>query len=298
MNEPAWIQDALARVHAIGDRLPHALLVHGQRGWGEERVANALALELMHLEPGRSARQVAHPDLRWIQPEGGLVKVDDVRRIIDFLVHTPQVAGRKIAVIEDADRMNANAANALLKSLEEPPPESFIVLTTGARDQLPATVRSRCQGIELTPADPEAVQAWLAEAGVDTEMAGYLAVEYACAPFAIIAAAERGQAPLWKSLEKAGRSPGGARPIADSLRDEDLVDVIDRWLRILHWQLRRQLPRGIEEALDFAAELSRVREAALFNTGLNRSMQLHRLLLLWGELWRWIPDAEAPVSAW
>ena len=281
MNEPPWLSNALAGVRGMGARLPHALLIHGPRGWGGERVANALALDLMHVKSGRDARGVAHPDLRWLQPEDGVIKVDAIRQIVEFLVLTPQAAGRKIAVIEDAERMNLNAANALLKSLEEPPPDSFIALSTSAPEQLLPTVRSRCQQIRVRRGGTDQVRGWLKGAGVDLEQAGFWAVEYGGAPFAIALAAERGQAPLWGSLEKAARSPAVARATGDALREEDFVDLLERWLRIVHWVVRRMAARGRMPVLDFASEVQNVRRAALVNTGLNRTMQLQRLLLLW-----------------
>lgn len=286
MTEPPWLSNALAAVRGMGARLPHALLIHGPRGWGGDLVANALALDLMHVESGRDARGVAHPDLRWLQPEDGVIKVDAIRDIVEFLVQTPQAAGRKIAVIEDAERMNVNAANALLKSLEEPPPESFIALSTAAPEQLLPTVRSRCQKIRIKRGGTDEVRDWLHRAGVDLEQAGFWAVEYGGAPFGIALAAERGQAPLWGSLEKAARSPAIARATGDALREEDLVDLLERWLRITHWLVRRMAAPGRMPVLDFATEMQNVRRAALVNTGLNRTMQLQRLLLLWAELWR------------
>ena len=296
MNEPPWLLPAVAGVRAMGARLPHALLVHGPQGWGAERVANALALDLMHLDSDRDARAVAHPDLRWLQPEEGVIRVDAIREIVDFLVQTPQAAGRKIAVIEDADRMNLNAANALLKSLEEPPPESFIALSTSAPEQLLPTVRSRCQEIRVKRGGTDEVRDWLGAAGVDLEQAGFWAVEYGDAPFAIALAAERGQAPLWNSLDRAARSPAAARAAGEALRAEDLVDLLERWLRITHWLLRQMAVPGRMAVLDFAAEVQNVRRAALVNTGLNRAMQLNRLLLLWAELWRHAPVPAVPKA--
>ncbi len=296
-GEPPWLRDALDQLHGYGDRLPHALLIQGPGGWGEERVANALAVDLMGLAPGALARDVAHPDMRYLEPEDGIIKVDAVRRVIDFVVQTPKYAGRKIAVIRDADRMNVNAANALLKTLEAPPPESYLVLTTGAPERLPATLRSRCQRIEVHAAPADQAMAWLAAAGVDDTLGGQLAIEYGGAPFAILAAADRGQAPLWPALAQSGRAPAAAREIAEARRDEDLADLVGRWLRIVHWLLRRLPPDSLDPALDFAAELARVRRMALLNTGLNRSLQLLRLLLLWAELWPRLAAAEIPNPA-
>ena len=285
MNEPPWLSGAIDALRRLGDRLPHALLIHGPPGWGEEQVANALALELMGLAPGKDAREVAHPDLRWLQGEDGVIRVDDVRRVVEFLQQTPQAAGRKIAVIETADRMNPNAANALLKSLEEPPPESFVALTTSAPERLLPTIRSRCQRIAVTKGDARDVEAWFARVGVDAALAARLAVEYGGAPFSIKAAAERRQTPLWESLRKAGRSPVAVPAVADALREDELVDLLERWLRVLHWLLRSNVGMRTD-ALEFAQELSHTRRAAMVNTGLNRPMQLQRLLLLWSDLWR------------
>ena len=293
MIEPPWLVDALDALRGISARLPHALLIQGPRGWGEERIANALALDLMRLDPPLDAREVAHPDLRWLQPEDGVIKVDSVRLIVDFLVQTPQSAGRKIAVIEDADRMNVNAANALLKSLEEPPPESFIALSTSAPELLLPTVRSRCQEVRIRPGTGHEVRAWFDGRGVDLQAASQLAVEYGGAPYAIESAVQRGQTPLWTHLDRAGRSAAAARAVADDLREEGLVDLLERWLRIVHGLLRQWSAVERHAGLDFAAELAKVRGAALLNTGLNRSMQVQRLLLLWHELLRRVP-ATAP----
>ena len=289
MNEPPWLHDTLARVDAMLPRLPHALLIQGPGGWGEERVANALAATLMGLDAGTDASQVAHPDLRWLQPEDGVIKIDAVRQVIGFLMQTPQSAGRKIAVIQDAERMNPNAANALLKTLEEPPAESFLALCSGAPERLLPTVRSRCQRIAVAAAPPASVLAWLAESGVAGEPAGYWAIEYGGAPFAILDAAQNGRTPLWPELAAAGRKPDAVSRIADARRDENLADLAGRWLRIVHWLARRTPQADIAAILDFAAELADVRRVAQLNTALNRSMQVQRLLLLWAELWPRLP---------
>ena len=285
MNNPAWLGEPIATVARLGERLPHALLIQGPGGWGEERVANAIALDLMGLAPEGTAREIAHPDLRWIVPDSGIIRIDEIRRLIDFLMQTPQTAGRKIAVIEEADRMNVFAANALLKSLEEPPAESFVALATGAPERLPLTVRSRCQRVVVRPGSSEDVLAWLVESGVEAAVAQAFMVEYGSAPYAILAAAQAGQQPLWPVLAEAVRSSAGANDLAQANREEPLSHVVERWLRVVHWLVRQWPLASAGPALDFAEELLKVRQAALLNTGLNRSMQLQRLALLWTRLW-------------
>ena len=294
MTEPPWLADAVRRVRGLAVRLPHALLIQGPGGWGEERVAAALAADIMGLPTGSTVHDVAHPDLRWLTPEDGVIKIDAVRALIDFLMQTPQLAGRKIAVVASAERMNLNAANALLKTLEEPPPESFVALVTGAPERLLPTVRSRCQRIAVHPLPPAEVHAWLVQADADPQQASHLAVEYGAAPYAVLEAIKRKQEPLWPTLAKAGRSPAESRDLAQAHRDADLADLAGRWLRIVHWLARRSPAHSIAPILDFATTLTNMRRIALFNTGLNRPMQLHRLLLLWAEIWPLLPAGAVP----
>ncbi len=294
MNEPPWLADALRQVRGLATRLPHALLIQGPGGWGEDRVAAALAVDVIGLPAGSVAQEVAHPDLRWLAPEDGVIKIDAIRLLINFLMQTPRLANRKIAVVAGAERMNQNAANALLKTLEEPPPESFLALVTGAPERLLATVRSRCQRIEVHPSRTSEVLAWLAQSGADPAPTGYLAVEYGGAPFAVLDAIEREQTPLWPTLATAGRKPAAGRDLAQALRDDDLAELAGRWLRIVHWLARHAPAPSIAPILAFAAALLAVRRAALVNTGLNRPMQLQRLLLLWAEIWPQLPADAVP----
>lgn len=283
---PPWLTAPLAQLDAIFGRLPHGLLIQGPGGWGEELVADVLVKRLLGLGDDQPGREVAHPDLRWVEPDAGIVKVDQMRATIDFLHQTPRFAGRKAAVIEAADRMNQNAANALLKSLEEPPENSFAVLVTGAPERLLPTVRSRCQRLVVHPADHAAVMAWLAEGGVEGERAAQLAIEYGDAPFAIREAVEREEAPLLSALADVGRNPSSALEAAGRRRDDNLADLAARWLRVVHWLLRQGRAEKPAPVVAFADELLNLRAMALANTGLNRAMQLERLFLMWAALCR------------
>ena len=282
---PPWLTAPLERLDAIYERLPHGLLIQGPGGWGEETVAAALVERLLGLDAGQHPRSVAHPDLRWVEPESGTIKVDQMRATIEFLHQTPRFAGRKAAVIEAADCMNQNAANALLKSLEEPPDNSFAVLVTGAPERLLPTVCSRCQRLEVHRASDDLVMAWLGENGVEEERARHLVIEYGAAPFTVLGAFERGEEPLMSALVEAAGHPAKALEMAERRREDSLVELTARWLRIVHWWTRQHLDQP-DRLLDFADELQRLRGMALANTGLNRVMQLQRLFLMWAELWR------------
>lgn len=97
-----------------------------------------------------------------------LIPVDQVRLLIQRFVQSPHISASRVAIIVPADRMNVNAANALLKLLEEPPENSFLLLLTAQPGNLPATVRSRCVDLHLeSPGDEEAMQ-WLANNAPET----------------------------------------------------------------------------------------------------------------------------------
>ncbi len=171
------------------DRLPHALLVHGIPGLGKERLALRLSMSLLCEAPGADdacgscaacIRFLAgsHPDFRLVtrlpkkdsKSEADLreqIVVDQVRAdVIEALQLGTTYAGWKIAVISPAERLNRNAANALLKTLEEPAGRSLLILVTSRPSRLPATIRSRCQRIPVMPPARDDAIAWLAGAGV------------------------------------------------------------------------------------------------------------------------------------
>lgn len=176
-----WLQQAWDRVQAgfAENRLPHALIVNGERGVGKRAWAEAVAELLLCDSPtgGDSGRPVAcgrckqcellaadsHPDVRVYAPEKSrMVKVDQVRALSAFAVASPQVAHHKVAIIDRADQLNINAANALLKTLEEPLPDvTLLLLQESGRPLLP-TIRSRCQTLNIPVPPKSQAEDWLA----------------------------------------------------------------------------------------------------------------------------------------
>ncbi len=168
--------EALRR--ALDDnRLPHALLFHGPVGVGKATCAGILAQALNCSVGGFkdacgtcvSCRKMArglHPDIIWMTPEGkgGQIKVERIRKeIIDKVGFRPYEGRRRVVMIDDAHRLNASAQNSLLKTLEEPPPSSLIVLVTPAPESLLPTVRSRCQPLRFRTLAPQVLQRHLEE---------------------------------------------------------------------------------------------------------------------------------------
>jgi DNA polymerase-3 subunit delta' len=173
-----------AAVAALGralstQKVPHAWLFSGPEGVGKELAALAFAQALLCPEQPfvgcgtcASCRRVAkggHPDLTWLMPEDELIRrglagrsdftgtpsrdirIEQVRRLQDRLALRPLEGRYKLALIIAAHAMNANAQNALLKSLEEPPRDTVLVLVSSAPDKLLPTIRSRCARASFGP---------------------------------------------------------------------------------------------------------------------------------------------------
>ena len=126
-----------------GDGRAHAYLFHGPRGVGKRRAALAFAGELLGDAPRVERR--AHPDLYLLEPLGDQIRIDPIRELRRDLHMRPFEASKRVYLIFSADLLNAEAADALLKDLEEPPPYAVIVLVADDLGPLPATIRSRCQ---------------------------------------------------------------------------------------------------------------------------------------------------------
>ena len=177
--------------HAQG-RLPHALLLTGPPGVGKHAFARRLAGALLCSAPDadgdacgrcRACTLFAggnHPDYRHLRlllkgeyagrtklsADATTIRIDQVRDLGAGLALSAQLGGWKVAVIDPADLMQAAAANALLKTLEEPSGQALILLVATRPARLPATIRSRCQGLALPAPTTAEAAAWLAGQGI------------------------------------------------------------------------------------------------------------------------------------
>ena len=153
----------------------HAYLLAGPPGSGKRAAARAFAAELLAAgapEPDDARRRALadpspHPDLVWLAPQGTQHLVDEVReRVIVAAAYRPFEGARRAFVIEAAEAMADESQNALLKTLEEPPPFVHLVLITSEPAALLETVRSRCQAVRFAPLTEEAVELHLSELGL------------------------------------------------------------------------------------------------------------------------------------
>ena len=139
----------------------HAYLLHGPAGTGKRRAALAFAGAVLG-----DAQRVAnrtHPDLYLLEPVGEMIRIDEIRELRHDLHMRPFEASHRVYVIDSAHLLNEDAADALLKDLEEPPPYALIVLVADELGPLPATILSRCQLVPFRRLSERAVREYFAE---------------------------------------------------------------------------------------------------------------------------------------
>ena len=146
---------------ALADEPAHAYLFHGPAGVGKRSAARALAGAL--LGDLRRVECGTHPDLRVIEALGDMLRIDEIRALHHDLHMRPFEGDRRVYLLLDAHRMNEDAADALLKDLEEPPAYATIVLVADELGPLPETIRSRCQLIPFRRLSDSAVREWVAQ---------------------------------------------------------------------------------------------------------------------------------------
>ena len=188
-----WQKNDWQRLQALRARPPQGLLFKGNKGIGELELAINFAHALLCQQPQSSGMacgacpachwlaQGAHPDFRLVQPDAislageetetgkkpsKQISVEQIRELADFLSLSAHQGGKRIIIIHPAEAMNHNAANALLKSLEEPPREMLFILVTHKAQQLLPTILSRCVAFNLTSPDVPTAVAWLQTQGI------------------------------------------------------------------------------------------------------------------------------------
>jgi DNA polymerase-3 subunit delta' len=224
-----WQQAAWERLQQMRERLPHAILFHGAAGIGKADFLEAYAQSLLceNVQPdGHACGQCAscgwfaqhnHPDYRRVRPEaledepaaaegeeGGdtdkkakstkapskEIKIEQIRALADFMNISTHRQGLRVVVLYPAEALNMPASNALLKTLEEPPPGTVFLLASNSLDRLLPTILSRCRKFALPMPDHAQALAWLQQQGVN-DADGWLR-EQGGAPLAALAQAETG----------------------------------------------------------------------------------------------------------
>lgn len=177
-------QKEILRRGLVNGRIAHAYLFSGPDGIGKRLMAMALARAIVcleqrgcgHCQACRKIDHQNHPDLHILEPDGSSIKIEQVRAFQRDLNLKPLEASRKICMIEQAETMTAGAANALLKTLEEPRGDTLLILLTAQPNRLLETIRSRCQPLPFTRHPNSRIQAELEkQLGIDATESHVLA---------------------------------------------------------------------------------------------------------------------------
>lgn len=297
---PPWLQPqcrTLQQAWAQG-RFAHSLLIEGGRGRGGNWLASWTAALAHCREPARPCLRCAdcervfadqQPDVYRLMPEEDSreIRIDQVRTLAGELALTRHGAGRKVAILTPADRLNRNAANALLKTLEEPSGESLLILVAALPSRLPATIRSRCMRLRIPRPAAAVALAWLEAERPGVDWPAVLRL-HGGEPIAALEADVEASAAVLRTTEAAlGGQDARLDPIA----------LADGWSR-QHYELRlAAIENCITDALRDAtlahlpaaesrpniralfAALDATREAvALADTPVNKTLVLERLL--------------------
>jgi DNA polymerase III subunit delta' len=294
---PGWLGTETARLrdaYAAG-RLPHALLIHEAPGSGGDWLANWAARLVL------GSKQGQHPDLMIVRPleASTQIRIEQVRELGAELALTAHQGGYKVGILSPADTMNRFAANALLKTLEEPPQGTLLLLVVTQPSRLPATILSRCQRVRIrAPSQAEAI-AWLEATRGPGDWGKVLAVlgtapmlAATAEPAAVIEVA----ADVRRALEEAASGAGDPVATAERWARSELplrLSCVENWLtdRIrgrfgadaLFTEVRAGAhPRGHADSLDLRQLfelLDAVRELrSSFDAPINRGLALESLL--------------------
>ncbi|SEQ74693.1 DNA polymerase-3 subunit delta' [Amphritea atlantica] len=241
-----WLKPRWEYLHELKaqNRFPHALLINGPEGIGKACFALALANYVLCRNPQGSVAcgrcrsceltsSGGHPDLYLLRPEepGKPIKIDQIRELTDFIYSTAQQGGYRVVIIDPADSMNVNAANALLKMLEEPGSNTLLMLLTHRLGQMLPTIKSRCQRVDMPPADNSMAIQWVAtQLEVDAAEAAQLLVIAHNSPLQALAYKQDDllglRAKVLKGLADILKSRSSAVEVAQSLYKEDLELVL------------------------------------------------------------------------
>lgn len=317
-----WMAERWEYVIRLYDqaRLPHAMMINGAKGIGKLAFAHRLAEFLLcqqhkYGQPCGECRGCqltgshGHPDLHLLEPEdaGKPIKVDQVRALIDVINSTAQQGGFRVVIVNPVHEMNVAAANALLKTLEEPGRDTVLLLVTDRLGQVMPTIKSRCQRLDCP--QPEASQAkpWVAQQlNVDDEKAArYLAMANG-SPLSALNFAEKDvqemRAELVKGLADVLKQRRTVVEVATQWQKLDLEQLLG-WLQSLVADLVRVVTTQDEASIQqtdalnmlramaqrvstaklfgFVDQVTEARKSLLLRQNPNKQLLVETLLLAW-----------------
>ena len=175
MNLFPWLQDSISSINF--DFLPHAIILEGVNGIGKKELGEFITLKILKTDTLNNheqfVTQLTHPDLMKITDES-IIKVDSIHSGIEFLNLSSVISKNRVLIIEDAEKMNKYSQNALLKTLEEPRDNSFLILQSNQSKSLNDTLYSRCRLIKIQLPNQVEKEKYLLSENIPTDKLGYL----------------------------------------------------------------------------------------------------------------------------
>jgi DNA polymerase III subunit delta' len=238
-------------------RIPHAYIFKGPAGVGKSSFARGVAAAINcrdseHIgacgvcSSCKKFRSLNHPDFLVVSPEKGVIKIDQIRRLTRELSYPPYESLMRVVVLEDVQTMRREAANSLLKTLEEPPENNLLILTAEVSQEILATLTSRCQVIPFSQLSIDDTVAILVRHGIDHDTALLLARLSEGSPGKALLFQKTEMIVLWRRLVSflsdptvdPNRDVGGLLQLAEnmaSLKEElsSLLGLLKIWLRDL-----------------------------------------------------------------
>ena len=295
-----WQADAWQQLQLLRERLPHAILFHGQAGIGKAQFAEAFAQSLLceaRQPDGHACGEClscgwfihyAHPDYRRVRPEilddddsgegddgdagkssktskapSKDIRIEQVRALANFMNLSTHRQGKRVVLLYPAEALNGPSANALLKTLEEPPPDTVFLLVSNNIERLLPTILSRCRQVAMPMPTTSEALAWMTLQNIDTP-AVWLA-EQGGAPLAAVAQAQSGSRQVQDELLAMLVKPSteAALKVAERLQKAPVVDLVlgmQRWYHDLSsFKLAgkiRYYPNKTKEIAQLAGKLS------------------------------------------
>jgi DNA polymerase-3 subunit delta' len=314
-----WLEEAFQRIKKSydADKLPHGLLVVAPDQSGKKRFAINLARSILCRASAQQLNKAcgqckscllvqaeSHPDLSQIDcltdNKGKLKKsigIDQIRQLTNKLVETSQLNGWRIAIVMSVEKMTRGAFNAILKTLEEPGDKTLVLMLASSLQQVPATIKSRCQLLRLKLVDQQ-LSCWLMEAAECSESEALNALNQCqFAPFAALNFIKEGTAQLYMLLNQSLDAILTTQLTPTEFLSEysELEELL--WLQIAKYFQNVQLsilnsnkgiyskvPATLANQLYF--ELVEYNRAQCAGSNLQSSLQLEAILIQWFELGR------------
>ncbi|MDX2218732.1 MAG: DNA polymerase III subunit delta' [Burkholderiales bacterium] len=292
-----WHQEALSGLIARRERMPHALLLTGREGFGKVEFARALAQSMLCEQPAQGGLACGacpacgwfaegnHPDYREVLPDSMVeddaeveadgttksadakpekksaqITIEQIRNLQQFITLSTHRAGWRVLVLHPAEAMNPQAANALLKTLEEPTANTLMLLVTDQAGRLMPTVRSRCQVVTVPGCEPEVAERWLLDQGLDARIARDALAQAGGAPLLALAWSED----TWQESRRQVLAALAAPERADWLQLAGLLEKSDLkavllWVHTWCCDLVLQQQTGaVRHHPDFAKDAARI----------------------------------------